>query len=79
MQVREIDQSILDYLVKRQLLKPYQKAKQNIIQGKYQLVDLKKRKPKSAGVLQFKINKKYRAYARMHENELLVFAISDHQ
>ena len=79
MQVYEADYSVLKYLEKRKLVGQYQKAKKNILQGQYQLVDLKKRKPKSAEVYQFRVNKKYRAFARKIKGGLLVFAISDHQ
>jgi hypothetical protein len=79
MKVQESGKSILNYLEKRALTKQYQKAKKNIQDGKYHLVKLKKRKPKSEGIFQFRVNTKYRAYARKEKNYWLVFSISDHQ
>ena len=55
---------ISDYLVKRNLLKQYLKAKIYILEWKEKLVDLRYREPKELGVIYFKINKKFRAWAR---------------
>ena len=48
-------------------------------EGFYELVDLRKRKPKSANLLYFKIDKKYRAIGYVENNIFVVTEISDHQ
>lgn len=53
------EQGIVDYIKKRNLAKPYLKAKKFMEIGLYEIVDLRKRKPKSANILYFKIDKKY--------------------
>ena len=79
MDVFEADEKIMKYLRKRQILTQYQKAKQYILEGDLQQVALKKRKPTSDNIYQFRITKKYRAYAKMEKVGLVVFSISDHQ
>lgn len=79
MKVRE-KTGIVDYLKKRQLVKPYLKAKGFIEDGLYELVDLRKREPKSQNKFYFRITKKYRAFGYINnKNELIVTNISDHQ
>ncbi|QMU63182.1 MAG: hypothetical protein GKR88_02095 [Flavobacteriaceae bacterium] len=70
---------VIASLKKRNLVAQYLKAKDNILAGNYTVVDLKKRKPKSANVWYFRITRKYRALAEKKENTLYVFYISDHQ
>ena len=72
--------SVVPYLESRQLTKAYLKAKSYIEQGMYELVDLRKREPKSLNVFYFRINRKYRAFGYINKNhELIVTDISDHQ
>jgi hypothetical protein len=79
MKVRE-KQSVVSYLKRRQLTKPYLKAKRFIEGGLYELVDLRKREPKSQNKFYFRITKKYRAFGYINElQELIVTDISDHQ
>ncbi|MDA9303589.1 hypothetical protein N9Q03_00455 [Flavobacteriaceae bacterium] len=66
-------------LKKFQLTKQYKKACDYIRDEQYYKVQLKIRKPKSKGVYQFRISKKYRAFAIKKEQTLFVFEISDHQ
>lgn len=60
MKVLEED-GIIDYIKKRNLVKSYLKAKKYLENDFFELVDLRKRKPKKANVFYFKIDKKYRA------------------
>ncbi len=73
------DDGVVEYIKKRNLEKPYLKAKKYIEQGFYEVVDLRKRKPKSANILYFKINKKYRAIGYEEDGKFIVTEISDHQ
>ena len=73
------EQSIIDYCVKRQIFKQYQKSCRYINLGYYDIVDLKLLKPRNKGIYQFRITKKYRALAVKENNILFVFHISDHQ
>ena len=64
---------------KYSLQEQYLKACQYIEKGNYKLVDLKLRKPKSEGIYQFRISRKYRAMAFKDGKNLIVYKISDHQ
>jgi len=64
---------------KYQLSKQYKKACDYIRAGQYYKVQLKLRKPKNKGIYQFRISRKYRAYAFKENDILYVFEISDHQ
>jgi len=59
--------------------KQYVKACQYIQNGNYKAVNLKLRKPKNAGIYQFRITQKYRAMAFKDGKSLIVYKISDHQ
>jgi len=79
MNVREKPQ-VIKYLKSHQLVKPYLKAKRYIEAGLYELVDLRKRQPKSQNKFYFRITRKYRAFGYINKNnELIVTEISDHQ
>lgn len=70
---------VADYLLKRNLLDQYKKAKQYVLEGRGEKVDLKLRHPKKEGIWQFRINRQYRAFGFV-ENEIFKIAkISDHQ
>lgn len=49
-------------LKKRQIVKPYLKAKKYLEADQYEIVDFKIRKPKSEEVYQFRITRKFRAF-----------------
>lgn len=53
---------VAEYLVKRNILDPYKKARSFLIAGHIQKFDFKLRKPKTAQIYQFRINQKYRAF-----------------
>ena len=78
MKVLEED-GIISYLQKRNLVKSYLKAKKYMVAEFYELIDLRKRKPKSANISYFKINKKYRAIGYIENDTFIVTEISDHQ
>ena len=78
MNVRE-EEGVYSYLKKRGLLKQYTKQKLLIESGYYDLADLKKMSPKSAGLLYFRINRKYRAIGYLEKDTLIVMEIWDHQ
>ncbi len=54
-------------------------ANEKIQEGHYQEVQLKKRQPKSKNIYQFRITRKYRAFAIKENGSLIIFHISDHQ
>lgn len=64
---------------KYNLKKQYKKTCDFIKDGQYQKVQLKLRKPKTLGIYQFRITKKYRAFAIKKNNSLYIFEISNHQ
>lgn len=66
-------------LKKYKLKKQYSKACSYIQNGHPQKVQLKLRKPKNLGIYQFRITKKFRAFALKENNNLYVFEISEHQ
>jgi hypothetical protein len=78
MKVLEED-GIITYIKKRNLVKPDLKVKKYLENDFFELVDLRKRKPKSANVFYFKIDKKYRAIGYIEANTFIVTEISDHQ
>ena len=78
MNVRE-EKGVFKYLQKRGLLNQYKKQKLLIEAGYYDLVDLKKMTPKSAGIMYFRINQKYRAIGFIEGNTLIITEIWDHQ
>lgn len=78
MKVMEED-GIIAYIKKRNLVKQYLKVKRYLENDFFELVDLRKRKPKSANVFYFKIDKKYRAIGYIEDNTFIVTEISDHQ
>jgi len=73
------EEGIVAYLKKRNIVKPYLKAKKYMEDGFYEVVDLRKRKPKKLQIFYFKINQKYRAIGYIENNTFIVTEISDHQ
>ncbi len=73
------EEGIVEYLKKRNLVKPYLKAKKYMEQDLFELVDLRKREPKKLKILYFKIDKKYRALGYIENNSFVVTEILDHQ
>lgn len=71
---------ISTYLESRKLLKQYKKAKNFILEGNFDLVDFKERKPKGSEIFYFRINKQFRALCYfLNSEELIVFKIDNHQ
>ncbi|RLD25674.1 MAG: hypothetical protein DRI54_04390 [Bacteroidetes bacterium] len=79
MEVYELDNSVLEYLEKRNLVLKYKKAKELLKQNHLRSVQFKKRKPKSLGRYYFRITKKYRAIGIFDGMDFIVTEISDHQ
>ena len=79
MEVFEINESILNYLKKSNILQQYLKQKQNLLSGNIKNSNLKKRQPFIKQMYYFRINKKYRAIGRIKNNYFVVTEISDHQ
>ncbi len=71
------------YLEKRELIKSYVKAKNNLSLWITNWLDFKLRKPKNEWVYQFRINQKYRAFWTIKDywdkKVFIVHKISDHQ
>lgn len=78
MEIRE-GKGVIEYLEKRNILKQYQEAKKQFILGNFKVIDAKPRKPKSLGVFQFRITKKFRAFYIIRKEGAVVYKISDHQ
>ncbi len=79
MEVYELDDSILNYLEKRNLVSKYKKAKELLKKNYLSSVYFRKRKPKSSGKYYFRITKKYRAIGVFDGKDFIVTEISDHQ
>ncbi len=79
MEVYELNEAILDYLTKRNLVNKYQKAKEFLKSNHLTSVDFKKRQPKALGEYYFRINQKYRAIGIFDGKDFIVTEISDHQ
>ncbi len=73
------EQSVVEFLEKRNLIQQYKKAKKFILMGEFKQTKLKKRKPKSLSVWYFRINKQFRANAYLKEKKLYVYEIDNHQ
>ena len=71
---------VIEYLILRNLIKQYQKAKKYILEGVGYKAVLSKREPKEDDIWYFRINKQYRAFCTYDKitGELLVFKIDDH-
>ncbi|MDP2090543.1 MAG: hypothetical protein Q8K30_02995 [Candidatus Gracilibacteria bacterium] len=72
-------EGIKSYLIKRNLIKQYKKAKIQILAGIYGGMDLKIREPKDKGIWSFRINKQYRAFCILEGDTLIVLKIDNHQ
>ncbi len=70
---------ILPYLLSRQILNQYKKAKNLILNWELESVDFKKRKPYKSEIYYFRINKQYRALWYIEDSTLKIFEIDDHQ
>ncbi|MBT3834666.1 hypothetical protein HOF56_00280 [Candidatus Peribacteria bacterium] len=70
---------VIKYLDSRGLNDQYRKVKQLISGGLFRSVKLKKRKPTSANIWYFRINRQYRAFCTKKDDVLIVFEIDDHQ
>ena len=73
------DIEVVSYLKKRNLLKQYKKAKKFLLLWMYAQVDFWIREPKKDNIYYFRINKQYRAYCVIENNELRIFEINNHQ
>ncbi len=74
-----ISDDLIEFLEKRKLEKQYRKAKNYILNWFYKQVDLKIREPKKYKIYYFRINKQFRALAKLDWNILKVFDIDNHQ
>ena len=79
MEVYELDESVLVYLSKRNIIPQYKKAKEFLKRNHLDTVRFKKRQPKSSGEYYFRINQKYRAIGVFDGIDFIVTEISDHQ
>ena len=73
---------VVEYLQMRWLLDQYRHQKQAIQQGIIGWPFFKKRKPlqnKEKQVYYFRVNQKYRAFAKYKDDMYIVYEISDHQ
>lgn len=74
-----IDKQVAKKIIDLHLIKPFKKAVNFFRLGHLDLIDFKLRKPKNAGVYQFRINKQYRAFGVKVDNYFRVYSVSDHQ
>lgn len=75
-----IEQKCIDFLDSRNLRKQYLKAQSKLLTGDLKSIKFKKRKPKTANIYYFRINKQYRALGVFKDTgTLYVYEIDDHQ
>jgi len=74
-----ISDDLIDFLQKRFLVAQYKKAKNFILNWYYKNVNLKIREPKKTKIYYFRINKQFRALAKLEWDILKVFDIDNHQ
>jgi len=70
---------VFDYLKKRNLESQFYKSVDYIYDWFYSKVDLKLRKPKTDSIYSFRINKQFRAFARLIDGCLYIYDINNHQ
>lgn len=71
---------MVEFLEKRNILKQYKKSKSYIIGWIFWKTDFKLRQPKEKWEWSFRINKQFRAFARLdEESDLIVYLIDNHQ
>lgn len=70
---------VIKYLLKRNLVKQYKKAKNFILLWYFENVSLKKREPKEDEIYYFRINKQFRAIWYIQNNNFYVLEIDNHQ
>jgi len=73
------EKDILKYLIKRNLLEQYKKAKTYLLLWLFAKVSFWIREPKKNWIYYFRINKQFRAYCIIKGNQLRVFEINNHQ
>ena len=78
MQVQD-NSEVRKSIIKYNLSKQYKKACRYISAEQFYKVQLKIRQPKNKGIYQFRISRKYRAFAFKEGDTLYIFEISDHQ
>jgi len=74
-----INEDIIKYLEKRQLIKQYEKVEKFLKKWNFRQVDLRLREPKKDKIYYFKINKQFRLWCKMEWNKIFVFEIDNHQ
>lgn len=75
-----IEKTCIDFLKTRDLKKQYIKAQNKLLSGDLKSVKFKKRKPTTADIYYFRINKQYRALGVFKETGVFyVYEIDDHQ
>ena len=70
---------VVQYLLKRNLIAQYKKAKTYILAWNQRNSDLQERKPKGSKVYYFRINKQFRAIWYIEDNLLIIVKIDNHQ
>ena len=70
---------VVNYLIRRNLVRQYQKQKDLLLAGGTKQVDFKIRKPNKDDIYQFRINKKFRAFGYFDNQTFKVAKIDDHQ
>jgi plasmid maintenance system killer protein len=68
-----------EYILKRDLLKQYKKAKKYLLSDNFQAIKFKLRHPKESGIYSFRINKQFRALGILRNETLIIFKIDNHQ
>ena len=81
LQVKNIieHKDVASFLIKRDLVKQYKKAKNKILSWDLKSIDFRKRRPYKSEKYYFKINNQYRAFWYFEWNNFVIFEINDHQ
>ena len=79
MEISPLRQDLIDYIVKRNLIKKWQKAEILFIENtKHPSLNTELLEPKHRGIFSFRIDQKYRALFFVKNSKAEVFAITNH-
>jgi len=74
-----INEKVLKYIEKRNLMKQYEKIEKYLKEWNFRQIDLKLRQPKKDKIFYFRLNKQFRLFCKISENQIFIFEIDNHQ
>jgi len=74
-----INEKILKNIEKKWLLKQYEKVEKYLKLWNFRQISLKLREPKKDKVYYFRINKQFRLWCKIENNNIYIFHLDNHQ